>query len=80
MLDDHPGGVNARGLLVRGVDPHIADLRLGEGDQLAAIGRICEDLLVARYGGVENDLPHRRAGGADGAAVKQAAIGKGKRR
>jgi len=41
----------------------IADMREGESDDLPGIGRVGEDLLVARHRGVEADLADGGAGG-----------------
>ena len=46
-------------LVVGGVDPVVADVGIGEGDDLAGVGRVGDDLLVAGEHGVE----HRFAGG-----------------
>src|SRR5690606_19913087 len=67
----HAGGarhVDGLDILVIGAD--IADVREGEGDDLAGIGRIGEDLLVAGHGGVEADLAGGDAGGADADALE----------
>ena len=44
------------GLEVGGVDAVVADVRVGEGDDLPGVRRIGEHLLVARQGGVEHHL------------------------
>ena len=48
------------GLDVLGVGADIADMREGEGDDLAGIGRVGQRLLVAGHAGVEADLADRR--------------------
>ena len=41
----------------------VADVRVGEGDDLAGVGRVGDDLLVARQHGVEHDLAGGDAAG-----------------
>ncbi len=60
-------------VLVVGAD--IADMREGEGDELPGIGGIGEDLLVAGHRGVETDLAHRVAFGAEAEAFQHGAVG-----
>ena len=43
----------------RAVDAVVADVRVGEGDDLAGVGRVGDDLLVAGQHGVEHDLAGR---------------------
>ena len=50
---------------VLGVDAVVADERVGHRDDLALVGRVGEDLLVAGHAGVEDDLAERLAGGAE---------------
>ncbi len=57
------GSVDALGVLLVGA--HIADMGEGEGDDLARIGRVGQDFLIARHGGVEADFAGRLADGAD---------------
>ena len=45
----------------------ISDVRKGEGDDLAGVGRIGEDFLITRHRGVETKFAH---GGARGAEPK----------
>ncbi len=48
----------------------------GEGDDLAEIGRVRQDLLVAGERGVEHHLRLHLAGCADAAALNHGAVGK----
>ena len=64
------GRRHVHGLDVVLVGADIADMREGEGDDLPGIGRIGEDLLVAGHGGVEADLAHRVAGGAEARSLR----------
>src|SRR3546814_11370956 len=49
-----------RALQVAGVGADDADMREGEGDDLAGIGRVGQDLLIAAHRGVEADLAYPR--------------------
>ena len=63
------------GLDVVLVGADIADMREGEGDDLAGIGRIGEDFLVAGHRGIEADLADGMAGGAKAEAFEHRAVG-----
>ncbi len=54
--DDDAATKRAGGLVVGGVDPVVPDVGIGEGDDLACIGRIGDHLLVAGEDGVEHHL------------------------
>ena len=56
------------------IDADITDVRKGEGDDLAHIGRICQDLLISGHRSVEADLPDGRPYGADPLTLKHRAI------
>ncbi len=60
-------------VLVIGAD--IADMREGEGDDLAGIGRVGEDFLVAGQRRVEADLGDGGTRGAQAAALDDGAVG-----
>jgi hypothetical protein len=74
-----PFGVRARRFLVLLVGARVADVRIGQRDDLAAVRGIGEDLLVPRHGGVEHHFAHRGAAGADRAAVKRRSVGEDQR-
>ena len=38
------------------IDANVADMRIGQGNELVAIGRIGQDLLVTRHRGIKYDL------------------------
>jgi hypothetical protein len=59
------------------VDPDIADVREGEGDDLGHVGGVGEDLLIAAHGGVETDLADRLADRADPIALQDGPVGQG---
>ncbi|MGY3440263.1 hypothetical protein ACVW17_000264 [Bradyrhizobium sp. USDA 4473] len=62
------------------VGTDIADVREGEGDDLAGIRRIGEDLLIAGHRGVEADLADGVAFGAETEAFQHGTIGEHKER
>ena len=72
--DAEATGVHARRLGVLGVAAHVTDVGIGERDDLPAIGRIGEDFLIARHGGVENRLANHLSRHANGFAPKPAAV------
>ncbi len=75
--DDSPGEWTA-GLVIDGRHPVVADVRIGEGDQLTGIGGVGDDLLVPGERGVEHDLPRCDPGigsGPDGFALEDGAVG-----
>src|SRR6516162_2250567 len=55
-------------------------MRKGEGNDLPGIGRIGENLLIAGHRGVEADLAHGIAGGAEAEPFEYGAVGKDKER
>ena len=77
LADDEAGQLRLGALHVRGVDPVVADLGIGHGDDLSAIAGIGEDLLVSGHGGVEADLAVDLAGGAEGPAGEDGAVFQG---
>ena len=68
------------GLDVVLVGADIADMREREGDDLAGIGRIGEDFLVAGHRGVEADLADGVAGGAKAKAFEHGTVGQHEQR
>ena len=56
VADDEARGVDAARLGILGVGADVADVRIGERDDLAGVGGIGEDLLVAGHRGVEDHL------------------------
>src|SRR4051794_10786569 len=56
VAHDHTPRDGTRALVVAGVAPVVADVRIGERDDLAGVARVGEDLLVARQRGVEHDF------------------------
>ena len=56
IADDDPAGERPPALVVERGDPVVADVGIGERDDLPGVGGIGDDLLVAGHGGVEHDL------------------------
>mgnify|MGYP000979433880 CR=1 FL=1 len=57
--DHQAGGPNLCGLFIFAVGAGVADMGIGEGDNLARIGRVGQNFLIAGHGGVENHLTDR---------------------
>ncbi len=66
------GEIGGLGVLPVGAD--VADVGEGEGDDLAGVGGIGQDLLVAGHGGVEAHLAGGGAGGAQPVAGDDGAV------
>ena len=56
------------------VDAGVADLGIGHRDELAAVRRIAQDLLVSRHAGIENDFAPFVFGRAHGGSAQDRAI------
>jgi hypothetical protein len=68
--DDEPARRRGGRLDILAVGADIADMREGEGDDLAGIGRVGQDFLIAGDRGVETDFADRLARRADAAPPK----------
>ena len=78
LANDEAGQVRLAAFHVFGVDPVIADLGIGHGDDLAAVARVGEDFLVAGHGGIEADFAVDFADGAEGLSGEDRAVFQGK--
>ena len=65
VAHDQPGHLHRARFDVLFVDPRIADVRIGQRDDLAAVARVGEDFLVAGHRGIEDHFTGRVAGGAN---------------
>ncbi len=71
---DEAFNVRVGGFVVGGVGAVVADLRIGEDDNLAGVGRIGEDLLITGQRCIENDLSAAFALGAVAFAPEDAPV------
>ena len=69
LAHDQAFDIGLGGFVVVSVGAVVADLRVGEDDDLAGIGRIGEDFLIAGDGGIEDDFA-----GAFGGRTKTPAL------
>ena len=74
LADDDGPGVRPGRLVARRIDAVVADQREGEGDHLAGVRGIGDDLLVARHAGVEDELAADRAPTDQGLAGERRAV------
>ena len=65
------------GFFIGGIGADIADVRVGQGDNLAGIGRVGQYLLVPRHGGIEHHFTGNTPFNTDRCTPKQAAIFQG---
>ena len=80
LADDQAFDVGADGFVVFGIGAVVADFRIGQNDDLAGIGRVGENFLVAGNGSIENDFAGALAFGAVAFASEDSAVFEGKRR
>jgi hypothetical protein len=74
LADDVARHVDALALEVLRVDAVVAHQGVGHGDDLAAVGGVGEDFLVAGHGGVEDDLAFSLSLAGEGSAREGPAI------
>ncbi len=67
-------GMDAFRFDVLDIDAGVADVRVGQGDDLPGIRRVGEDFLIAGECGVEHHFTARDAIGADRLAAKNRAV------
>ena len=65
IAEDRPAGRGVRAAAdlfdILDIGPRVSDVRKGEGQDLAHVGRVGQDFLIAGHGGVEDHLAERRA-------------------
>ena len=66
--------MNPIGLIINITDPVISDQRVGHRNDLALIGRVCQDLLITCHGCVENQLSHSSSPCAEADSFKHGSI------
>jgi len=74
FADDQGFDVGTRGFFVIEIGPDVADVRIGQADDLAGIAGIAEDLLIAGKTGIENDFAAAARSSASRPAVKDAPV------
>jgi hypothetical protein len=74
FADDERFDVGVGGFLVQAVGAYVADVGVGEADNLAGVAGIGENFLVAGERGIENDFAATARAGAGGAALKYAPV------
>ena len=74
FADDKAGHVRPPRFHVQRIDAVIADERIGHRDDLALVGRVGEDFLVAGHGSVETNLAAGRRPRAKTCAVKNRTV------
>jgi hypothetical protein len=77
LLHHEPLHMRMEGFQVFLIHPGISDQGVRHGHNLAFVGRIGENLLIAGHGGVEDHLPHVFPRGAKGPAFKYFSIFQG---
>ena len=80
VVHDEATQVQVTGLHVPLVDAIVSDLGVGQRDDLAGVGRIAHDLLVADHRGVEDDLAEGLAGRACRTSLQHHAVLEGQKR
>ena len=71
---DEATGGRRRHFDVFAIGSDVADVREGEGDDLARVRGVRQDLLIAGDRGIEADFPYCRPVGADTAAPKYRSV------
>ncbi len=78
FADDEAPQSELVALDVLGVDPVVANLRIGHRDDLTAIRWVGQDLLIARHAGVEDDFAEELARSSESGSGKDGAVGESK--
>ena len=73
VAHDDAAAVRDGGLVVGRVRAVVADVRAGEGDHLAGVGRVGDHLLIAAHGRVEDELARGDGHGAPAASPAKTA-------
>jgi len=74
LAHDQRFDVRLAGLFVVEIRADIADVRIGETDDLPGITRVCENFLITGEAGVENDFTAAARDRARRAAIKYASV------
>src|SRR5271168_462406 len=74
FADDERFDVGARRLFIIEIGADIADVRIGEADDLSGVAGVGENFLITGEAGIENDFAAAARDGAGGATVKDAPV------
>jgi len=74
FADDQRLDVGVRGFFVQAVGADVADVGIGEADDLAGVTGVGENFLVSGERGIENDFAAAARAGAGGTALKYAPV------
>ena len=74
VANDQPGRVDRIRLEVVGIRAGVADVGIGQCDDLPGVRGVREDFLVSGHGGVEHHFARRSAGCTNGHAAKHGAV------
>ncbi len=74
VTNHQTGRVHTGRFLVLRIHTGVADMGIGQGDDLTGVGRVGQDLLVTGHGGVEHHLADGLTRGTDGDAMEQTAV------
>ncbi len=77
LAHDEAFDVGPRGFVIVAAGAVVADLRVGEDDDLAGIGGVGEDFLVAGERGIEDDLAGALGGRTKAPALEDGAVFQG---
>jgi hypothetical protein len=80
FADDQRFNVRARGLFIFKIRADVANVRVGEADNLPGVAWVGENLLVTGEAGIENDFAAAARDSAGGAAFKDAPVFQRERR
>ena len=56
VFDDQACGIHLTGLRILGIHTDITNVRVGQGDQLSSVARICNDFLITGQRRIEDHL------------------------
>ena len=79
VADHQPGGVDGIRFAVLRVDAVVADVGVGQGNDLTRVGRVGQDFLVTGHRGIEDHLADAAAAGAYAFSSKNRSVGQGKK-
>ncbi len=74
LADDKPFHLDVRGLNVLLVDAAVADVGIGHGHDLAFVGWVGQDLLIAHHARIEADLSEPLARGPERLPIEDLAV------